>query len=95
MVPCASCCSYQSKYDQADHDEDLCTAKPELELSEEANAKIVDGDNQNQKKCHEASGPCGCRAMVFSIIEPELDDENCGNYVVWSGDYVFKPVVPA
>jgi hypothetical protein len=76
VVACTSCCRDQGKNDKADHDQNLSTAEPELELSEEPNAEIVDSDNGSQEKRHKAGGPCSGVTMLSCFVEPELDDEN-------------------
>ena len=89
-----SCCSDQSKDDQADHDQNLGAAEPKLELSEESNAKVVNCDDCSQEKRHIESWVCAWAIMLSCLIKPEPYDESRSNQIVRGGDYVFEPVIP-
>ena len=53
IVASSTCCTDQSEYDKANHDQHLGTAEPELELSEKPNAKVIDRNDCHQENCHE------------------------------------------
>lgn len=63
VVTCTAGCTHKSKYYKTDHNQDLRTAEPELKLSEEANAEVVDCDDYSQKNRDIKSGVCSWGAM--------------------------------
>ena len=86
MIGSASQNQHKGKQNHPNDHKDFDTRKPELELSEETNAKVIDAYDRNQEDCDED-------ARVHCItIYPVLNNEGRGCELVGSYDNIFEPV---
>ena len=68
---------------------DFDTAQPELKLSKESNAEVIDQNNRDQGNSNEDP------RIHLITCDPVLHDEREGCEIVRRDNNIFEPVIPA
>jgi hypothetical protein len=86
MIGAASAGKNERQQDEADDDNDLETRKPELKLAKEADAEVVDADDDNQEDGDPDSG------IHLLSRTPVLDNQGSGSELVRRDNDILEPI---